>query len=94
MAGEVWGLLAESDGQTLAAIKKSIDAPPDVVVAALGWLAREDKLEFIASGRTREVVHEVIVGSNLKTRVRVEHGIGIAAFSGAGFLRDIVFPSR
>jgi len=52
VAGEVWGLLAESDGQTLAAIKKSIDAPADLVVAAVGWLAREDKLTFTTRGRT------------------------------------------
>ena len=52
VAGEIWGLLAESDGQTLAAIKKSIDAPADLVVAAVGWLAREDKLAFVTSGRT------------------------------------------
>jgi hypothetical protein len=52
VAGEIWGLLAKSDGQTLAAIKKSIDAPADLVVAAVGWLAREDKLAFITSGRT------------------------------------------
>ncbi len=52
MAGEVWGLLANGDGQTLAAIKKRVDAPADLVVAAVGWLAREDKLEFTTSGRT------------------------------------------
>ena len=52
VAGEVWGLLAKSDGQTLAAIKKSIDAPADLVVAAVGWLAREEKLAFTTSGRT------------------------------------------
>ncbi|MEX0642930.1 MAG: winged helix-turn-helix domain-containing protein [Pirellulales bacterium] len=51
VAGEVWGLLTRDGGQTLAAIKKSIDAPPDVVAAALGWLAREDKLEFSTKGR-------------------------------------------
>jgi Winged helix-turn-helix domain (DUF2582) len=52
VAGEVWGLLANGEAQTLAAIKKSIDAPADLVVAAVGWLAREDKLAFTTSGRT------------------------------------------
>ena len=51
VAGEIWSLLATGDDQTLAAIKKSIDAPSDVVVAAVGWLAREDNLEFVTSGR-------------------------------------------
>ncbi len=52
VAGELWQLLSTSDSQTLAAIKKAVDAPADVVVAALGWLGREDKLEFVVSGRT------------------------------------------
>ena len=55
VAGEIWQLLANRDGQTLAAIKKSIPAPGDVVVAAVGWLAREGKLEFAASGRTLKI---------------------------------------
>ena len=51
-AGEIWGLLSSNGAQTLAAIKKSVDAPSDVVLAAIGWLAREDKLDFTTSGRT------------------------------------------
>jgi len=55
VAGEIWALLSQSDGQTLAALKKSIHAPADVVVAAVGWLAREDKLTFVASGRALKI---------------------------------------
>jgi len=55
VAGDVWQLLAEQSGQSLAAIKKSIDAPADVVMAAVGWLAREEKLEFEQSGRSVKV---------------------------------------
>ncbi len=55
VAGEIWQLLATSDGQTLAAIKKAIAAPGDVVAAAVGWLAREGKLEFATSGRTLKI---------------------------------------
>ena len=51
VAGDVWSLLNRDGGQTLSAIKKSVDAPADIVVAAIGWLAREDKLEFLVSGR-------------------------------------------
>lgn len=54
-AGEIWGFLAENEPQSLAAIKKGVAAPADVVTAALGWLAREDKLEFTASGRTLRI---------------------------------------
>lgn len=50
-AGEVWGFLSGGEPRTVAEIKKSVKAPADVVVAAIGWLAREDKLEFITNGK-------------------------------------------
>ena len=53
VAGDVWGLLVRDGSLTVAAIKKSIDGPPDLVLAAIGWLAREDNLEF--STQTRSV---------------------------------------
>jgi hypothetical protein len=55
VAGDVWGLLGRDGGQTIAAIKKSVDAPGDYVLAAIGWLAREDKLEFSVNGRTVKI---------------------------------------
>jgi hypothetical protein len=55
VAGEIWGLLTNDGEQTLAGIKKSVDAPADIVLAAIGWLAREDKLEFATSGRTVKI---------------------------------------
>jgi hypothetical protein len=54
-AGEIWGLLSSNGEQTLAAVKKSIDAPADTVLAAIGWLAREDKLDFATTGRTVKI---------------------------------------
>lgn len=55
VAGAVWELLRSDGDQSLAAIKKSVDAPSDLIVAAVGWLAREDKLEFTSNGRTTRV---------------------------------------
>jgi hypothetical protein len=52
VAGEVWQLLDKDGGQSLLAIKKVIDAPGDVILASIGWLAREDKLSFLKSGRS------------------------------------------
>jgi hypothetical protein len=52
VAGEVWRFLDSGNGQSLATIKKSIDAPNDLVLAAIGWLAREDKLNFSNNGRS------------------------------------------
>ena len=52
VAGDVWRVLSDSGGQTLAALKKSVGAPDELVLAALGWLAREDKLAFETNGRS------------------------------------------
>ena len=52
IAGDVWRILAERGGQTLAGLKKSANAPDDQVMLAVGWLAREDKLAFDTNGRT------------------------------------------
>ena len=54
-AGEVWHSLSTGGGQTLATLKKSVDASPELVLAAVGWLAREGKLDFVATGRTLKV---------------------------------------
>ena len=54
-AGELWHALSDGRGQSLAELKKAIDSPPDLVLAAVGWLAREGKLEFASSGRTVKV---------------------------------------
>jgi len=56
VAGEVWQLLDSEGAQSLPAIKKAIAAPDDVVLAAIGWLAREDKLAFSKSGRSLTIV--------------------------------------
>jgi hypothetical protein len=55
VAGDVWGILSRDGGLTIPAIKKSIAAPDDVVLAAIGWLAREDKVEFSTQGRSVKV---------------------------------------
>ncbi len=55
-AGEVWRLL-ESDGPlALTKLVKEIDAPRDVIMQAVGWLAREDKVWIEEEGRAR-VLH-------------------------------------
>lgn len=52
VAGEVWGVLHGKGWQTLAAVKKGVDQPADITLMAIGWLAREGKLDFTTSGRT------------------------------------------
>jgi hypothetical protein len=56
VAGDLWRLLTDQSELSLATIKKSINAPADVVMAAVGWLAREEKLEFKKSGRSVKVL--------------------------------------
>ncbi len=51
-AGDVWQALATHGPQTLASLKKQVPLPADIVVAAVGWLAREGKLSFRSSGRS------------------------------------------
>jgi hypothetical protein len=51
-AGDVWQALATEGPQTLANLKKQVPLPGDLVVAAVGWLAREGKLSFRPNGRS------------------------------------------
>lgn len=54
-AGAVWRHLTENGPMTMAKLVKTVDEPRDLVMQALGWLAREDKLSIEEDGRTRVV---------------------------------------
>jgi hypothetical protein len=54
-AGAVWHTINEQGPLTIAKLVKEIEAPRDVVMQALGWLAREEKIEIEEDGRTRVV---------------------------------------
>ena len=54
-AGEVWHCLSEEGRMSLAKLVKSVNAPRDVVMQAIGWLAREDKLDIEETSRGRIV---------------------------------------
>ena len=51
VAGEVWDFLNEEGKSSLSAVNKAISEPRSRVNMGIGWLAREDKLEFDAEGR-------------------------------------------
>jgi hypothetical protein len=55
IAGQVWHLLDEQGSLSLARIVKDIDAPRDVVMQAIGWLAREDKIAIEEEARSKVV---------------------------------------
>ncbi len=45
-AGKVWHLLNDSGPQTVSQIKKKLNGSGELVGLALGWLAREDKIDI------------------------------------------------
>lgn len=45
-AGVVWQLLSSTGPQTLVQLKKKVNSNPEVLDFAIGWLAREDKIEI------------------------------------------------
>ena len=49
-AGEIWQVLAEGGVLTMPDLKKAADAPAELVLLAVGWLAREEKLNFESNG--------------------------------------------
>jgi hypothetical protein len=54
-AGMVWRVLSEAGPVSLAKLPKMVDANKDLILLALGWLAREDKLAIDDRGRTKIV---------------------------------------
>ncbi|MDP7267630.1 MAG: winged helix-turn-helix domain-containing protein [Pirellulales bacterium] len=52
-AGTVWQLLDDFGPMSLSEIIKKVDAPRDLVMQSIGWLAREDKLTLSEQGRRK-----------------------------------------
>lgn len=54
-AGKVWHLLNDDGPQTLAQIKKKLNDSSEIINFALGWLAREDKVDITAEKKSLRV---------------------------------------
>ncbi len=54
-AGQVWHTLDEGGPRSLAKLAKIIDAPRDVTMQAVGWLAHEGKIDIEEIRRGRVV---------------------------------------
>lgn len=54
-AGVVWGILSQKGPLTMAKLVKAVGEPRDTTMQALGWLAREDKINIAEEGRSRVV---------------------------------------
>jgi len=50
-AGKVWRLLNENGETRLSQLKRGVEADPNLILQAIGWLAREDKLRIDKNGR-------------------------------------------
>jgi len=55
MAGIVWKVLQEDGPLSVTKLVKAVGEPHDLVMQALGWLAREGKICIKEKGRTRIV---------------------------------------
>jgi hypothetical protein len=51
----VWHALDEHGPQSVTKLAKTIPAPRDIVMQAVGWLAREEKLDIDETRRGRIV---------------------------------------
>jgi len=54
-AGKVWQALSEEGPQTLVQLKKKVATSNEALYFALGWLAREDKIEIVPGKKTFRV---------------------------------------
>ena len=54
-AGLVWKALSEKGPLSIAKLIKMVGEPRDLVMQAIGWLAREDKISIEDQGRSRVV---------------------------------------
>ena len=55
IAGAVWQALHGKDGVTLPTLRKQIPCKDPVLDWAIGWLAREDKIEITRVKRSYQI---------------------------------------
>jgi hypothetical protein len=55
-AGKVWNVLeGKSEGLSLTQLKSAAGLSGDLLNQALGWLAREDKIQFLGAGKSTRI---------------------------------------
>ncbi|MGA2616250.1 MAG: winged helix-turn-helix domain-containing protein [Thermoguttaceae bacterium] len=54
-AGAVWGTLSQKGPLTFAKLVQAVGEPRDTVMQAIGWLAREDKIDISERKRVQVV---------------------------------------
>jgi hypothetical protein len=53
VAGVIWHYLDENGPVTISKLAKDIDAPRDAIMQGVGWLAREGKIRFEETPRSK-----------------------------------------
>ncbi len=51
IAGTIWEVLQDKDRIALSQLPKAVGQKESVTYQALGWLAREDKIDYVTSGK-------------------------------------------
>jgi Winged helix-turn-helix domain (DUF2582) len=54
-AGTVWEYLDKHGETTLSSVRQRVKLSDQMILMAIGWLAREGKLSFIRTGRTVKI---------------------------------------
>jgi Winged helix-turn-helix domain (DUF2582) len=55
VAGQVWQFLNANGPVTLSKLAREIEAPRDLVMQGVGWLAREGKIAFHEGPRSKTI---------------------------------------
>ena len=55
VAGDVWHTLNDVGPLSPAQLSEKVSAPRDLIMQAIGWLAREGKLDIASKGRRKLV---------------------------------------
>ena len=50
-AGKTWRFLGQNGETSVGALSKSMQEKPEVIMQAVGWLAREDKINYSVKNR-------------------------------------------
>lgn len=56
IAGVVWTYLSENGPVTQSKLSREIEAPRDLIMQGVGWLAREGKIRFEEGPRSKLLV--------------------------------------
>ena len=56
MAGNIWQFLSTNGPVTVAKLVRELDSPRDLTMQGIGWLAREGKVQFQESARSRLIM--------------------------------------